>query len=114
MKTRTGFVSNSSSTSFGVSHDPNQGLRVTIDLSNYVDRSFRTEEELNAYFMEKEGYESLEEFLEDAPWMREQYDTSMKAIREGKVVSILSVDRDSYSLLADITSGVMHICWTQD
>jgi hypothetical protein len=117
MKTRQGFVSNSSSTSFGVSHDPKQGLRVTIDLSNYVDRSFQTEAELNAYFMEKEGYDSIQEFLDDmseSPWALRNYESSLKAIREGKTVSILSVDRDSYGLLSDITRGVMHICWTED
>ena len=70
MKTRTGFISNSSSTSFivGIEDNTEVELRIKIDLANYGD-VIATKEELDEYFRDK--YWKYDDDEED--W-REEYD----------------------------------------
>ena len=115
MKIRDGFVSNSSSTSFGVSHDPAAPLKVVVDLSQYVTETFRTVDELDEFFEDRYGSKGGK--------YHQQEDQEMVAlIQGGKAISILSIDRDSYGLLDSILGdaeqehqpGAPTLCWCQD
>lgn len=81
MKVRSGFVSNSSSSSFIVACDSDAKTTVTVsfevDLQSYARRSIATIEELNEYFDYKYG---------DDKWWK--YEDCRKAIEAGKTVLV--------------------------
>lgn len=97
MKTRSGFVSNSSSSSFivAVKDLGEVSVQVTMrgSLNEYVDQEITTVEALTTYFIEEYGY-TADELIED-----ENYQAAKRAIlHEGKVVLIGSVsDQDGFS-----------------
>lgn len=124
MKTRTGFVSNSSSTSFGLAHPDKDGsLKVTFDLSKYVRNTCRTEQELREYLEDYFGENSLDKDSEDFDdYAYARYEKFLPWIRQGKAISILNVDRDSFGLFDDLLdragqnnpSDAPVICWTSE
>ena len=89
MKTRTGFVSNSSSSSFIIAAKKRDKLTVTVEinLGDFVTEIISTEKELVAYILERNGEETLEEALK-SEYTKEQYDQMLAAIKAGKEVYI--------------------------
>jgi len=92
MKTRQGFVSNSSSSSFIVAAEKGENEKISltleVDLGQYGAR-ITSKEELDEYVREEYMYnddETLEEFLEDDPWLKDKYEKILVALEKGKVV----------------------------
>ena len=93
MKIRSGFVSNSSSSSFVVAVKEGE-TKITVttefDLADSARATCRTIEDLNEHFLEEwaYGHDSIEEFLNDSEevWATEHYKKAKEAIENGKVV----------------------------
>ncbi|MHA2280251.1 MAG: hypothetical protein ACXAC5_05270 [Promethearchaeota archaeon] len=87
MKVRSGFVSNSSSSSFIVAVEDETRVKVKIsfeaDLEKYARRKLSTIEELNEYY---------DDYWGDRGW---KYEECRKAIEAGKVVLVGSFDDQS-------------------
>ncbi len=84
MKTRQGFVSNSSSTSFivGIEDSTEIELHIKIDLSNYGD-VVTTKEELDKYYNDRYW-----KYDEDEEWWKEEYEKCLAVITSGKKLVI--------------------------
>ena len=86
MKTRIGFVSNSSSTSFMVAVKKGKTTgKITIvkeiDLNQYVSTTIETAENLYEYFYEQHGSKD--------DWMKEtlkEYNLALKELANGKII----------------------------
>ena len=95
MKTRQGFVSNSSSSSFicAVPKDrQNSKIKIILeaDLSTYADATLSSIEELMKYYLDDYGYDVDD--LKD----HEHYQAAKKAIENGKVILVGSFSDESY------------------
>ena len=92
MKTRTGFVSNSSSSSFIVAFKKNAKVKIEIDLTEFGN-TIKTIKQLDEYFKE------VMKFSEDKPdetgTIKEQYTQCKKALSEGKKICFGCVSSDS-------------------
>lgn len=96
MKVREGFVSNSSTSSFIVAVDdggdvPKVTIQIEVDIARYADATIRTQEELDAYMIDRYAWgekQTLEEVFEDygGDHLKIQYEQMQKAIQNGKVV----------------------------
>jgi hypothetical protein len=86
MKTRNGFVSNSSTSSFIVALKPECKGKITItvevNLANFARSVINNVEDLNTYF--KENFS--DDYLEVNSWSNEKYLAAKKALENGKVV----------------------------
>lgn len=84
MKTRSGFVSNSSSTSFivGIGDSTEVELHIKINLANYGD-VIETKERLDQYFQD-----SFWQYDEDEECWKEEYDKCLAIIESGKKLII--------------------------
>ena len=86
MKVRSGFVSNSSSSSFIVASDSDDlTATVKINLKSLIRRVFSTKEDVLKFYFHDYGYESMEEFQEDTSTYK-TYEAIIKAIESGKKV----------------------------
>jgi len=87
MKTRKGFVSNSSSSSFIVASDLDELVEITLrsHLSSLSRYQIRTLEDYKKYFDLEYIWTTWEEYIRD---YEEEYNTIMKAIEQGKTVYI--------------------------
>ncbi len=87
MKIRTGFVSNSSSSSFVVATNGSTNGKITltieIDLNDYTDKSVKSEKGLLAYLKHNYAW-TLEDAYCDS--IKELYEQASKAIKNGKTV----------------------------
>jgi hypothetical protein len=88
MKTRNGFVSNSSSSSFIVAVEPDTRLVLNIDIDDEC-ATFTTEEELRSSEQYKD--QTDEELLDDS-----EYQKQIKAIKKGKVIKAFVASNDDY------------------
>ena len=99
MKTRNGFVSNSSSSSFviAVKDDAKVQITVEVDLENFG-TTIETIEELDAYILDRYGYsgKSIDELCSECEYTERIYDASKKEIEAGKKVIHGSFSDDSY------------------
>ena len=98
MKLRTGFVSNSSSSSFIVAVKRNGKAtgKITItkeiDLNQYASRTIETAEEIYDYFRNEYGEKS-----EWGSWVTKNYKLALKEIANGKIILAGSFsDQDDY------------------
>lgn len=97
MKIRTGFVSNSSTSSFLIAADDNGEdtkvkIQIEVDISRYADTVMRTKEEVDAYMIDRHCWGDMKT-LEDvfqSDWcgesLKEEYEKMIDAVEKGKVV----------------------------
>lgn len=89
MKTRSGFVSNSSSSSFIIAGPVDQlrdgVLAIPVKLSTIVDKVFTDEESLAKYFVREYGKNWRED---DGEWLAQRYDDAVAELRAGNAVAI--------------------------
>lgn len=89
MKTRHGFVSNSSSSSFivGVKNGETKiTIPIEVDLSKYHSKIIKTKDELDDYFIDYYGYKTLKELLENDNCVLELYNKSLDILNKGETV----------------------------
>jgi hypothetical protein len=90
MKTRNGFVSNSSSSSFIIAAESEmQEIQITIkaNLKDLIQETIKTEEDIKNYIEDYWGYSTYEEAAED-DCARERWDEFRNALQNGKVIYI--------------------------
>lgn len=88
MKNRSGFVSNSSSSSFILANKTGNTKGIMeIDISDLIDNTIKTIKELNEYYIYAhcwgEEYNTLEKMFECEKYLKEEYDKCVKKINEG-------------------------------
>ena len=88
MKIRSGFISNSSSSSFIVATTGEAKVKIEIDLKKYG-TVCRTEEEVVAFFNDEWGD------VEEEPALKEQLDVCIKEINQGKEIIYGRVSNES-------------------
>lgn len=110
MKSRKGFVTNSSSSSFVIATKPGIGARIAIemDLSKCIDYTLKTKKDVIDYLIYVYSYkneyteDNLPELFMDNDCAKEQYDLYMQFIEAGKYVHIgIASDED-----VDNTAGM--------
>jgi hypothetical protein len=95
MKTRQGFVSNSSSSSFVLVSVPTRKTYISItremeDIGTRID----TKVELDKYYLEFSGCSDMDEVMED-DWLGRQYRACVNALSQGNVVWLCEVCSDT-------------------
>jgi hypothetical protein len=105
MKTRLGFVSNSSSSSFIITkknYKKGKPLKATlaveIDLSDMIEEVITTKEELDNYIVDQYGwgeYNTLEKILEGNEFRKSKYEKYLSLINEGSSICFGSAANDS-------------------
>jgi len=94
MKTRMGFVSNSSSSSFIIASKEKPKMIIEIDIEYIADKKITTEKELVEYLLEEYGYDTIEEFFDNEEWDKNNYDKCLKALEEGNFLYAGSISSD--------------------
>ena len=99
MKTRRGFISNSSSSSFIVAAKNDKSFKckmeIEVDLTDFQEQIIKTQEELQAYYFELYGAKTLKEFEEQAgPNMLGNYQRALKSLQEGNIILIGQVSSE--------------------
>lgn len=107
MKTRIGFVSNSSSSSFIIAAKPMQSLKakMEIDITRYVQDEIATIKDLEEYILEEHAYNEtdIKKVLED-DYAKSEYDMIYEYIQKGFIVyrgSFSSEDGGEEAFLCD-------------
>lgn len=101
MKVRTGFVSNSSSSSYIVAADrDNTTFTIKIDLAHLSDGIISTFGDLDAYMLDRHGYydgcDTIEDLLKNEPYLRETYNKCKAQLVLGKKVYFGSLTNEGY------------------
>lgn len=106
MKMRSGFVSNSSSSSFIIATEPGEGppaITVTMSLESVLTETFKTKEELDKHIFQDYGWgdnPTIESILESEDYIKDWYNASVKALEEGKVVYWGSGSNEDYDAVS--------------
>jgi hypothetical protein len=92
MKLRTGFVSNSSSSSFIIATEGAvPRVRIEADISSLIDTTISTKDELDEWLIDEFGYgdaETVEAICEDDEYAARKYAKCLEVINEGKTIHI--------------------------
>lgn len=107
MKIRSGFVSNSSSSSFVLvtnTKNSNVKVKVEFDMSGFIDKTLSTIEELQDWFLEYHDYDiqdsTFDELLEEVDeYEKEQYKKYKAHIDKGFSVHLGDLDQHEYPSL---------------
>lgn len=97
MKTRTGFISNSSSSSFIVGLKNGQTkitISIEVDLKKYSTKTIKTKEELDEYFIDQYGYKTIRALLLDDKYLCELYDKIVESIQKRETILIGNFESD--------------------
>jgi len=113
MKYRTGFVSNSSSSSFIIAAKPKErlvaNLKTEIDVADYVRDSISSIEELEKYIVKKHSWgnskKSCKEILDGDTYTKEEYDKIKDFILKGLVVHIGDASSDG-EIIEQMVCGI--------
>ena len=103
MKIRSGFVSNSSSSSFILASDKQldeMTITVTFKLGSIVEETLKTKDDVYRYAFNRWvwGDKSLEETFQKDPDSKSMYEAALKAIEEGKTVFTGSSSNVGYGI----------------
>lgn len=105
MKTRTGFVSNSSSTSFLVASkkeadDIEITLTLNVKMNDLAETTIKNKKDLMSYYSDM-GFESETDILKES-YMIDDYKACLKALEAGKMIHVVVVSSDGGPLEAAI------------
>jgi len=99
MKKRTGFVSNSSSSSFIISSSKKASelsVKLKFGLSEVIEQEIRTQEEAEKYLLNwwyiKDN--TLEDMFASWPWARELYDKMIAKLDDGETIYVGRVSNE--------------------
>ena len=94
MKIRSGFVSNSSSSSFIIAgnadHLKNGSLNVQVKMKVLIDQIINDKAQLVAHF----EYNYGKDWREEGDWLVERYDAAITELQAGNTIAIGSVSSD--------------------
>lgn len=100
MKTRNGWVSNSSSSSFIISKKGEMNFKVMVemDFKDCINTTLKTKEEVETYIIDEYCWRdrTIEDVFEDEPYVEEQYKSMIKAIDNNETVYVLSGSSEDY------------------
>ena len=104
MKLRTGFVSNSSSSSFIISRpkDSKASMTVEIDLEDFCNDIITTMQELDDYFLSEYSYKTISGMLTDDEHCKKLYNKCWASIQDGNEVMIGRVSSDGGDVLSNL------------
>jgi hypothetical protein len=115
MKTRQGFVSNSSSCSFVLAVDKSQkdeDIKVEISIEGCINYRITTEKELKNYFVDYYGWKEMtfEQLIEEEEeWIQERFNKMLEKIKAGKVLVAGQASNDDYEYASSaIYNGALH------
>lgn len=106
MKIRNGFVSNSSSSSFVISH--NKGdvpkVKIEIELSRFSRSRIRNRSELLEYVQEQSSYRTIEGAMTDSEYWRRTLTAVIAALDSGQEAMAIEVSNED----GDEASSFLH------
>jgi hypothetical protein len=101
MKLRSGFVSNSSSSSFIVARDKDAPdkieIKIVVDVEELASETLLTKEDVEWYLDEKYFYQRKHNGFDWRKYepAKDIYDRCIEMLEGGKMVQVLKIDRDS-------------------
>ena len=99
MKIRSGFVSNSSSSSFIITGKGEAKINIEVDVTEFG-QVLKTKEDLDTYYIEDCELENIEELKAYSNYSFTNYTEALKAINAGETVIICEVSNEDEDLMS--------------